>query len=604
PARATHAFTADRAAFLGPPGSARAPAALESRAPLDGRTGEVEHPCFAQQVSFALPAGGDVEVLFVLGAGDVTVARRIARELAGASAAARSLDRVRRYWGGLCSRLRVSTPEPALDPLLEGWLLYQTIACRLWGRTAFYQSGGALGFRDQLQDALALLPFAPELVRAQLLLHARHQFVEGDVLHWWHPPAGRGLRTRFADDLAWLPWAVAEYVAFTGDRAVLAEPVPYRAARALEPGEDEAFLDTRETSPVESLYEHAARALDRALTRGVHDLPLFGTGDWNDGMNRVGREGRGESVWMGFFLVDVIRRFTPLADHAGDTARAARWREADARLVAALETHGWDGAWYRRGWYDDGAPLGSSDSDECRIDALVQAWSVLSGAAPRARAEAAMDAVERRLVSERDELIRLLTPAFDRTPHDPGYIKGYVRGVRENGGQYTHAALWVVRALAQLGRRERAARLLAMLSPIAHSSTPGRRDVYGLEPYVVAADVYGEPPHVRRGGWSWYTGSAGWMLRVALESVLGVTVEDGALCVRPCIPDAWSGYSLAWRIPGSESVVELEVLNPARCSARVVAAELDGQPLEVADGVQVPLPSDGRAHALRVTLGA
>jgi cyclic beta-1,2-glucan synthetase len=490
--------------------------------------------------------------------------------------------------------------------MVNAWLPYQTLSCRIWGRSAFYQSGGAFGFRDQLQDALSLLALAPAVAREQILLHARHQFVEGDVLHWWHPPASQGLRTRFSDDLLWLPFLLASYLRATGDAGVLEESLGFVTARTLEPGEDEVFLQPTPAAEQATLYDHACLAIERSLSVGVHGLPLFGSGDWNDGMNRVGREGRGESVWMGFFLFAILGEWADLAEGRDDLARAQEWRAHRDRIQKALECEAWDGEWYRRGWYDNGAPLGSRASDECKIDALAQAWSVLSGAAPRARAERAMASLETHLVAEDEGLIRLLTPPFQDTPQDPGYIKGYVAGVRENGGQYTHAALWVVRAFAELGRRDRAAALLTMLSPVRHAADAEQAKRYKVEPYVVAADVYGAEPHVGRGGWTWYTGSSGWMYRVALESVLGVRLETGnKLVVKPCIPDDWPGYTMQWTLPEGEGTrVEIVVRNPQRCSETVTEATLDGRPVRVAHGeARVPLLRDGASHRLEVTLG-
>ncbi|MFN2370306.1 MAG: GH36-type glycosyl hydrolase domain-containing protein, partial [Candidatus Krumholzibacteriia bacterium] len=473
-------------------------------------TGAAGLPRVEQATDLVLGPGESAAAAFLLGeAGDEAAARALAASLDTIDACEAAWQEARAFWRDGLAGLQVTTPAPALDRLANGWLAYQTLSCRIRGRTACYQSGGAYGFRDQLQDAMALLPYWPERVREQILIHAAHQFVEGDVLHWWHPPGARGLRTRFADDLLWLPYLTAEYAATTGDAAILDEVAPYRTARLLEPGEDEAFLATAPADEQGPVYEHCCRAVDRSLATGAHGLPLFGTGDWNDGMNRAGREGRGESVWMGFFLVAVIDAFAPWCEARGDGERAARYRGHRDELAAALNDGGWDGDYYRRGYYDDGAPLGTHLARECRIDGLVQAWSVLSKVAPPERARQALDAIERHLVDERHGLIRLLTPPFVDTPHDPGYIKGYVAGVRENGGQYTHAALWMVRAMAEAGRRERAAPLLEMLCPLTHTATPEGLARYQVEPYVVAADVYGAPPHEGRGGWTWYTGSSG-----------------------------------------------------------------------------------------------
>jgi cyclic beta-1,2-glucan synthetase len=597
--------TADRRAFLGERASMARPAALVRGGRLTPRAGAGQDACAAHQVELELLPETVAEIAFVLGETQSVEAARALVARWGAPRAGIAAAEARTFWETGVAGLQIRTPSPALDRMTNAWLPYQTRSCRLWARSAFYQSGGAFGFRDQLQDAVALVPLWPDAARAQILLHAAHQFPEGDVLHWWHPPVARGIRTRFADDLLWLPYLTASYVRSTGDAAILDESVPFVQARRLEPDEDEAFVAATPTREHADLYTHCGRALDRSLGVGAHGLPLFGTGDWNDGMNRVGRLGRGESVWMGFFLWSVLDAFTPFCEARRDTKRLRRFAAYREGLRHALETAGWDGEWYRRGYYDDGTPLGSHANDECRIDALVQAWAVLSGAARPERARAALDAVLAQLVSEREGLIRLLAPPFVDTPHDPGYIKGYVAGVRENGGQYTHAALWVVRALAELGRNDRVAPLLEMLTPLHHTRTPADVARYRVEPYVVAADVYGAPPHVGRGGWTWYTGSAGWMYRVVVESLLGFGVERGrTIVLSPCVPDDWDGFELCWRVPGTATSYAIAARNPRRRGLGVASATLDGEPVPVEHGAaRVPLVRDGAAHRIELVLG-
>jgi cyclic beta-1,2-glucan synthetase len=594
------------AGFLGPERDFSRPAALNHEV-LDDRAAPETESCFAHQALLELEPGQTATVSFLLGQeADADWAREVVIRYRSSAAVEAAWRQAITFWREGLSSLRIETPSPALDLMVNGWLPYQTLGCRIRGRTAFYQSGGAFGFRDQLQDSSSLLPLWPEKTRRQILLHAAHQFVEGDVLHWWHPPLSQGIRTRFADDLLWLPLLTAEYVATTGDEQILSEVTPYLTAQDLEPGQDEVFLRPEPSGEAADLYDHCCRAIDRSLAVGEHGLPLFGAGDWNDGMNRVGREGRGESVWMGFFLVMVLDGFGPLCAQRGDQERVARYAEHRRRLELALNEGGWDGGWYRRGYYDDGAPLGSHQNSECRIDALAQAWAVLSGVAPPERAAQALAALEENLVLEDPGLIKLLTPPFADTPHDPGYIKGYVAGVRENGGQYTHAALWVVRAMAKARRRDKAAHFLDLLNPILHATTPEQVAVYQTEPYVVAADVYGAAPHVGRGGWTWYTGSSGWMHRAAVESVLGLQMAGGeTLVLEPCIPDAWPGYALTWRLPGDKTTYRITVTNPEGCSAAVRRATLDGAPVSCEPhAVRIPLCRDGQTHQLDVILGA
>ncbi len=594
------------ATYVGAQGDFTAPAAFANET-LDGQVATEMDSCFAHQARLELAPGESGTVSFLLGQeAGADWAREVVIRHGTPAAIETAWQNANAFWQEGLSGLQVETPSPALDLMVNGWLAYQTLSCRIHGRTALYQSGGAFGFRDQLQDSSSLIPLWPEKTRRQILLHAAHQFPEGDVMHWWHTPHGQGIRTRFADDLLWLPLLTAEYITTTGDQEILAEKTSYLTARLLEPGEDEVFLRPTQSGEFSDVYEHCCRAIDRSLKVGEHGLPLFGTGDWNDGMNRVGREGRGESVWMGFFLVMVLDGFGPHCANRNDQERVERYATHRRKLEHALNEGGWDGRWYRRGYYDDGSPLGSHQNAECRIDALAQAWAVLSGVAPRERAAQALAALEDHLVLEDPGLIKLLTPPFADTPHDPGYIKGYVAGVRENGGQYTHAALWVVRALAKARRRDKAAHFLDLLNPILHATTPEQVAVYQAEPYVVAADVYGAEPHVGRGGWTWYTGSSGWMHRAAVESVLGLRLLGGkTLVLEPCIPDHWPSYTMTWNVPDSQTTYRITVSNPDRCSAAVVRATLDDAPVVCTKhAVQIPLIRDGQTHQLDVTLGA
>ncbi len=598
--------SADRSAFLGRNGHAAEPRAVVRGGELNGVLATDLDPCVALHLPLALDAGETREVVFLLGqAKSIEEVRSLVRRYAAADAADAAnlaLSEVTAFWEETLGAIQVETPAPDLDVLVNGWLLYQNLSCRLWGRSAFYQSGGAYGFRDQLQDSLALIYTRPDLTRAQILKNAAHQFEEGDVLHWWHPVTGAGIRTRFSDDLLWLPYAVAFALATTGDETLLDEEAPFLTARALEPGEDEVFLTPQRSGETASVYEHASRAIDRSLTAGRHGIPLMGSGDWNDGMNRVGNEGEGESVWLGFFLAHILKRFVPICRDRNDRQRAERYQSYLASLERALNADGWDGRWYRRAFYDDGTPLGSAANDECRIDAIAQGWSVISGVAPEARARSALDAVDQHLVDERAGIIRLLTPPFDLTGHDPGYIKGYLPGVRENGGQYTHGVLWAVRAFAEAGRHDRAAGLLRMILPVNHARTAASADRYKTEPYAVAADVYSVDPHVGRGGWTWYTGSAGWTWRVAVESILGLRREAGALCLTPRVPDDWDGFTLRYRTDARGTVYVVRVGRDGPGGATSGGA--DGRPVDVENGTaRVPLVSDGEEHAVEIRLG-
>ncbi len=589
-------FTCDRAEFIGRNGNLENPAAL-GRTHLSGKLGSGLDPCCALQVGVNLGDGQAREIVFRLGVGGVPGAddaNRLVHRFRGNDAARRALEAVWTFWNHSLGAVQVETPDESLNVLANGWLLYQTLACRMWARSGYYQSGGAFGFRDQLQDAMALVHAEPHLLRAQLLLSASRQFIEGDVQHWWHPPGGRGVRTHCSDDYLWLALATSRYVLCSGDTGVLEETVPFLDGRPLNP-DDESYYDLPgSASGTESLYQHCVRAIRYGIRFGEHGLPLIGSGDWNDGMNRVGVHGKGESVWLGFFLAEVLRQFGTLARQHDDPDFAEFCATEGHRLRENIEQHAWDGNWYRRAWFDDGTPLGSAGNSECQIDSISQSWSVLSGVTDADRSRHAMQALDARLVRRESGLVQLLDPPFDRTDLDPGYIKGYVPGVRENGGQYTHAAIWAAMAFAALGDSRRAWEITTLINPANHAKSTDAIAVYKVEPYVMAADVYAVSPHTGRGGWTWYTGSAGWMYRLIIESLLGLRLEVDKLHIAPCLPSHWPGFKLHYRY--RETVYHIAVVQDG-----VAGLSVDGVDL---DALAIPLLDDHRDHNVEVRVKA
>ncbi len=590
-------YTGDRSEFIGRNGTLEDPMGLKQDL-FSETVGAGLDPCCALQLLFSLAPGESKAITFLLGETENSQeAERITTNLSQPQQIKEALEEVKRYWDEVLGNVQVHTPDPSMNLLLNRWLLYQTIACRVWARSAFYQSGGAYGFRDQLQDVMALVYTSPEVTRNQIILHCGHQFVEGDVQHWWHAETGKGIRTKFSDDLLWLPFVTAHYIERTGDTTILDETNVFLEDNHLKEDEDEVYSIPRSTKEHGNVYEHCVRTIERGLRFGEHGLPLIGSGDWNDGFSRIGIKGKGESVWLGWFFYLTLTRFSSLCDDRQDLERGVRYRRIAAELLQSIELHGWDGGWYRRAYFDDGTPLGSSQNKECQIDALAQSWAVLSGAAKPTRAKDAMLALEHYLWRKEDGVLLLLTPPFDKFLPDPGYIKGYVPGVRENGGQYTHGATWAILAYTSLGEGDKALELFQMLSPIHHARTEHEVNRYKVEPYVMAADVYASHPHIGRGGWTWYTGASGWMYQAGLEGILGFTRHGDKLVLKPCIPSRWRGYRLTYQF--KTATYEIIIENPM---SRMTGCDRITLDEEVLLEPEILLKDDGQTHTVRLTL--
>lgn len=581
-------ITCDRTEFLGRNGTMDNPAAMK-RGGLSGRTGAALDPCAAIHVPFVLADGEEREVIFRLGvsrnAADVS---NLIKRFRGVYAAKDALKAVWQYWAHTLGAVQVETPDQSLNIMANGWLIYQTLACRMWARSGYYQSGGAFGFRDQLQDSMALIHAVPGITRKHILKSASHQFTEGDVQHWWHPPSGRGVRTHCSDDYLWLPMATVRYVLATGDTGILDESVSFITGREVNHDEESYYDLPSHSGQAGSIYEHCVRAILKGKNYGVNGLPLIGAGDWNDGMNNVGQHGQGESVWLGFFYYKVLMEFSSMALIKEDKSFSEFCIKEAEGLRVKIEENGWDGNWYRRAYFDDGSPLGSAINSECQIDSIAQSWSVLSGAGDPVRSRMSMDSLDKRLVRREDSLVQLLDPPFDSSEVDPGYIRGYVPGVRENGGQYTHAAIWAAMAFAAQGDRRRAWELASMINPVNHAKTFREAAVYKVEPYVIAADVYALSPHTGRGGWTWYTGSAGWMYRLFTESLLGIHLEADKLQFKPCIPEEWESYKIHYRY--RETVYHIMMIQSSDPGIRITVDNT------AVTGSTITLTDDRRDH--------
>ena len=575
----TLSFTGDRKEFLGVGEDMSSPNALNYKN-LSNKTGSIYDPCLATETKIKLAPKEKKEIIILFGQDESKEnISKLIDKYKNIEECHKALDEVKQYWSNFLGNIQVETKDKSMDYLINGWLLYQTYSCRYLSRTAFYQSGGAYGFRDQLQDSMNLGIVDSNIAKAQIIRNASRQYLEGDVQHWWHPVVNSGIRTRFSDDLLWMPYATAQYIRRTGDYSILNEKAPYLEDEPLREGEDERYTIVNNSPTEGTIYEHCIRAIEKGLKFGEHNIPLMGSGDWNDGMSTVGNKGKGESVWLGWFICDILNDFQDICKYMKDEESLNRYSEMKEFIRENIEKNAWDGGWYRRAYFDDGTPLGSRDNEECQIDSLAESWSLISGAGKNERAVEAMEAVDRNLVREDKGMILLLAPPFEKSSLEPGYIKGYVAGVRENGGQYTHAAVWVILALTKLGLGDKAWKYYNMINPINHSKTELECRTYKVEPYVMAADVYIKEPHGGRGGWSWYTGASGWMYKVGIEDILGLKhVEGKGYKVEPCVPEDWTEYNI--KINNEKEHYDIKVIRGKENKIRIDGKEVDIIPKE------------------------
>ena len=593
-------YTGDRIEFMGHIPNYERPEGVKKER-LSNTVGLGYNPCSVIEINIDIPVNGEKEMVFLLGEEkDPERGYSLINKYKNINVSKNAFNEVKEFWNSILARVQIETPDNTMNYMINSWLMYQNIACRVWGRAGFYQVGGAFGARDQMQDVTNALYHAPEEAKKQIIRNCRHQYVEGDIQHWWHPipdsEVHKGVRSRYSDDRLWLPLGVAEYILVTGDNEILHEKVPFIESPILKETEHERYEVPSQSDEIGTVYEHCIRAIEKSLNLGERGLPLIGSGDWNDGMNKIGHEGRGESVWMGWFLGTVLKEFIPICKKMGDLEKVEKYKKIILGLKESIETNAWDGEWYKRAFFDDGTPIGSKESRECTIDSIAQSWSVISTLGNEERSKVALKSAENYLVNEEEGIVALLTPPFDDIELDPGYIKSYVPGVRENGGQYTHAAAWLIKAFAMLGEGDKAYNLFRLINPINHSRTLIECAKYKAEPYVVAADVYTNPQHLGRGGWTWYTGSAGWMYRVGLEDILGFKVEKDKLFINPCIPKDWEEYSI--RYTYKDTIYSIKVKNVGKVNRGVSRITVDG----IVAKEYVNLVDDGADHFVVVEL--